>query len=118
MSIYACDVVSNRSVADYLEEQKKIMLAAKLDELAGMRFSIILTAKWQGSDEITAERRYELQTELSILRSLYLNELDEIAMTFGVEKAIAAKEEIERTVTVPDDMATAMILVEPDQLYF
>lgn len=100
------------------DEQQNAMFAASAEELAGLRFSILLTAKWEASDTVTDERRAELRTELSNLRSLYLDQIDKFAMAFGVQSAIEAKEEIERSVELPDDMVTAMIPIEPEELYF
>ena len=118
MPTYMCDDASVNSVADSIKKQKKLLLAAKREELAGLRFSIILTAQWEASDTLPADRRAELRTELFNLRSLYLDKIDEIAMSFGVQKAIQTKEEIERTVAIPNDMTPDMMPIESEQLYF
>ena len=68
-----------------------------------MRFAIILTARWAASDSESPEHRAELRADLALLRKHYSNKIDEIAMTFGVEQAMKAKEEVERTVVVPRD---------------
>ncbi len=69
-----------------------------------MRFSIILTARWADSDSESAERRAELRGDLAQLRKHYGDKIDEIAMTFGVAKAMKAKEDVERSVVVPRDL--------------
>ena len=43
------------------------------------------------------ERRAELRDELVLLRKHYGDKVDEIAMTFGVQKAMKTKEQVERT---------------------
>ena len=101
-----------------LDQLESAMLASQTEELAGLRFSILLTGKWETSETVTGERRAELRQELSILRSLYLNQLDEIAMTFGVRKAMELKEEIEHTVVLPDDVSPTAIPAEWEELYF
>jgi hypothetical protein len=118
MSTYTCGVASINSVADYLEEQKRMLLAAKREELAGLRFSIILTAEWEALEILPASRRADLRTELSNLRSLYLDKIDEFAMVFCVQTAMKTKEEVEHTVAIPDDMIDSIMSMESDQLYF
>jgi hypothetical protein len=71
-----------------------------------LRFSIILTARWADSDSESPDRRAELRADLAQLRKHYGDKIDEIAMTFGVDQAMKAKEEVERTVVVPRDIVT------------
>ena len=85
----------------YIRETRDELLAYETDELAAVRFSIILTARWAASDDEPPERRAELRGELELLRKHYGDKIDEIAMTFGVQQAMATKEEVERTVVVP-----------------
>jgi hypothetical protein len=119
MSTSSQDTASmNTVVADYLEEKRKLTLAAKTEELAGLRFSILLTSKWTVSESLADERRAELRTELSNLRSLYVEKIDEIAMAFGVQVAIEAKEEIEHEVFVPEEMNECVLPMDTDQLHF
>jgi hypothetical protein len=118
MSTYPQDAASMNIVADYLEEKRKQTLAANTEELAGLRFSILLTSKWTVSESLGDERRAELRTELSNLRSLYLDKIDAIAMAFGVQIAMETKEEIERDVAVPDGMGEYVLPMDTDQLYF
>lgn len=89
----------------YVRETRDVLLAYDIEELAVLRFSIILTARWQASDREISTRRAELRGELALLRKHYEDKVDEIAMTFGVDAAIKAKEEVERTVIVPRDAA-------------
>lgn len=88
----------------YTNEKQEAAFTVAMDELAGLRFSILLTSAWESSDAITKRRRGELRTELTRLRPRYLNKLDEIAMNFGVQAAMAAKEEVEYMVELPTDM--------------
>ena len=89
----------------YEFETPAALLACDTDELSALRFSIILTARWAASDSETPERRGELRADLAQLRKHYGDKIDEIAMTFGVDQAMKAKEEVERTVVVPRDTA-------------
>jgi hypothetical protein len=93
-------------------------LAAFLQELAGLRFSIVLLARWEASDSVDQENRAELRHELKHLRALYLETIDELAMNFGVQQAMDAKKEVERTVEVPRDMMPPLKTRENEQLYF
>ncbi len=85
----------------YIRETREVLLAYETEELAALRFSIILTARWAESDDEDPERRAELRDDLVLLRKHYGDKIDEIAMTFGVEQAMKTKEEVERTVVVP-----------------
>jgi len=88
----------------YVKETREAVLAYETGELAALRFSIILTARWEASDDEDPQQRAELRADLSLLRRHFGDKIDEIAMTFGVEEAIKAKEEVERAVVVPRDM--------------
>ena len=118
MSTHILDTASIKPTARSLDELESALLAAQTDELAGLRFSLLLTGKWEASDTLPAERRAELREELSNLRSLYLDQIDEIAMTFGVQTAIDVKEEIECTVAIPDDMRPSEMPLDQEELYF
>jgi hypothetical protein len=85
----------------FVQEQREQMLAIEMEELAGLRFSIVITAKWEASGDEDAQRREELRIELNDLRKRYLDKVDQIAMVFGVAEAMQAKEEVERNVTLP-----------------
>jgi hypothetical protein len=80
----------------YFQEDSEKLFVANTEELASLRYSVILTAKWEASEAEDAERQAELRTELNQLRYLYFDKIDQIAMNFGVQKAINAKEEAER----------------------
>ncbi len=54
------------------------------EELAALRFSIILTARWEASDDESPSVAPSLRGELALLRNHYGDKIDEIAMTFGV----------------------------------
>ena len=88
----------------YIQESREALLAYDIEELAALRFSIILTARWEASDNEDPQQRAELRADLSLLRRHYGDKIDEIAMTFGVEEAMKAKDEVERSVVVPRDM--------------
>jgi hypothetical protein len=96
----------------------EVSLSALTQELAGLRFSILLLARWEGSREVDADNRAELREELAHLRALYLDTVDEMAMAFGVQQAMQAKEAVEHTVTVPMDMMPPLKTRESEQLYF
>lgn len=76
-------------------------LAACTEDLARLRFSIVLTAKWEASERGDALHRKELHTDLEQLHGLYFRKIDEIAMNFGVQEAMEAKEKVERAMSVP-----------------
>ena len=85
----------------YILETREELLAYETEELAALRFSIILTARWESSGGEDAEHRADLREDLEILRNHYGDKLDELAMTFGIDQAVKIKEHIERTVIVP-----------------
>ena len=91
-----------------IRETREALLAYETEELGALRFSIILTARWEASDEENLEQRAELRAELALLRRHYDDKIDEIAMTFGVADAMRAKDRVERTVTVPRDLKPFM----------
>lgn len=82
-------------------ERHEETLTAAVDELAHLRFAIILTARWESEEDESMERRKELRGELAHLRVLYFDQIDEMAMSFGVQFAMDAQQEVERTVIVP-----------------
>ncbi len=88
----------------YIKESREAMLSYETEELAALRFSIILTARWEASEDQDPQQRAELRADLSLLRRHYGDKIDELAMTFGVEEAMKAKDYVERTVVVPRDM--------------
>jgi hypothetical protein len=88
----------------YIKESREAMLAYETEELTALRFSIILTARWEASDDEDPQQRAELRADLSLLRRHFGDKIDEIAMTFGVEEAMKARDTVERTVVVPRDV--------------
>jgi hypothetical protein len=96
MSIHVLAAASIDLGSPYFQEDFQKLFATKTEELASLRYSIVLTAKWEASKSENAERQSDLRAELVQLRRLYSDKIDQIAMTFGVRKAIAAKEEAER----------------------
>jgi conjugal transfer/entry exclusion protein len=86
-------------------ENKQACLSNAVDQLAGLRFSIVLSARWESSGSLSGDARTELQDDLRQLRSRYSSKIDEIAMNYGVQAAMAAQERVEREITVPKNMA-------------
>ena len=103
MFTYLVDEISTRdhSEGGSATEAKEAKLAASIDELARLRISAVLTARFATSPNQPPERQEELRERLAELRRQYFDKIDQIAMTLGVETAMKAKEEVERTVSVP-----------------
>ena len=99
-------------------EKRETQLAAHKEELADLRFSIILTARWEMSGSADAERRNELRAELACLRRSYTHKIDEIAMAFCVQDAMQAQQEVEREVNLGSNITPLMTSSESDQLCF
>ena len=95
------DLATIGPASRYIRETRDELLTYETEDLAAVRFSIILTARWADSDDETPERRAELRSELDLLRKHYGDKIDEIAMTFGVQQAMQTRDEVERTVIVP-----------------
>jgi hypothetical protein len=85
----------------FVQEQRENLLASEVEELASLRFSIVITAKWESSYDEDPDHRAELRGELACLRWQYNEKIDDIAMEFGVAEAMKAKEDVERSVTLP-----------------
>ena len=98
------DLATIGPASRYIRDTRVELLDYETEELAALRFSIILTARWAASDDEPPERRAELRDELELLRQHYGDKIDEIAMTFGVQQAMEAQNEVERTVVVPRDL--------------
>ncbi len=98
------DLAANGLASRYIRETSAELLDYETEELAALRFSIVLTARWADSEDEPPERRAELRDELELLRQHYGDKIDEIAMTFGVQKAIETQNQVERTVVVPRDV--------------
>lgn len=92
------------AASQYIRESREALLEYEREELAALRFSIILTARWEASEEESPEQRAELRGDLVLLRRHYEDKIDAIAMTFGVIEAMKAKDQVERTVVVPHDL--------------
>jgi hypothetical protein len=88
----------------YVRNRPQTSLSDAVEQLAGFRFSIVLSARWENSGVLDAHARAELRDELCQLRSLYSDKIDEIAMNYGVQAAIDAKESVEREVILPNAM--------------
>jgi hypothetical protein len=84
-----------------VQEKKESLLTAEIEELARLRLSIVLTAKWEADRDEDEERRKELRAELENLRRCYFEKIDHIAMAFSVAEAMKAKEQVERGLTLP-----------------
>jgi hypothetical protein len=93
-------------------------LAASREELGGLRFLIVLAGRWAASKSVDPQCRAELRTELENLHALYFEKVDAIAMHFGVQEAMDAQREVERTVTVPRSMMPAISPDDHERLYF
>ncbi len=91
--------------SSYVLDRLQASLSDSVEQLAGLRFSIVLSARWESSGILSGHARTELRDELRQLRSKYANKIDEIAMTYGVQAAIDAQEGVEREVVVPKNMA-------------
>jgi hypothetical protein len=89
----------------YALERRQVTLSDAVEQLAGLRFSIVLSAKWESSGILSGHARTELRDELRQLRWKYSHKIDEIAINYGVQAAIDAQEEVEREVEVPKNMA-------------
>lgn len=107
MSLAAVENLSVSRGAAHAGGGESATLAGVMDELVRLRFSILLTARWAEAENEDPDRRGELRAELEELRSLYFDGIDEIAMRFGVQQAMNAKEEVERDVVLPREQAEA-----------
>ncbi len=112
MSTSLFDAVSIGPASRFAHQDEENLLAASTIELAGLRFSIILTARWEAAACDDLERRNELRAELEDLRRQYSQKIDEIAMSSGIQNAIDAKEKVERAVAIPLGMDLS---IEPDR---
>ena len=54
----------------YAYDDAEALLAGSTEQLAHLRFTIILVARWVSSRSITPQRRKELRTELARLRDV------------------------------------------------
>lgn len=103
MSIATVEKLSLSPGTSHACERRQASLANAIDELVRLRFSVLLTARWAEAETEDPDRRGELRVELAELRKFYFDEIDDIAMKFGVQEAMNAKEEVERNVVVPGD---------------
>ena len=89
----------------FVVENNSDSICDAVEQLAGLRFAIVLSARWESAGVLDPDDCAELRTELCNLRSRYNNLIDHIAMKYGVQAAMAAQEGVEREVTVPKNMA-------------
>lgn len=79
-------------------------LAVLTEKLADLRFLIILTARWERSENVDREERILMRSDLVRLRKQYADMIDEIAMSFGVQQAMDAQHDVERRVQIPAEI--------------
>ncbi len=118
MPVSISDAISTCPASRSEREKEETPLAAIINDLAVLRFSIVVTAKWEVAESEDAERRTELRTELSNLRHLYFEKLDQIAMTFGVGPAMKAKEDVEGKFKTSREIKLDVMPRDAGQLYF
>ena len=98
MSIAILEGPESESISLVLPQ---VPLEAGIERLGELRFLLVLTARLEGSGSIEPERRLKLRRDLGRLRRQYTDKIDEIAMGFGVQQAMDAKDLVEKTVKVP-----------------
>jgi hypothetical protein len=101
MSIQTQIASSTDPVIECVFDREEAQYAAKTGELAGLRLSVLLTAKWESEEDAGTDSREQLRAELDHFRNLYFDKIDEIAMTFGIQKAMDAKRNVEHSVELP-----------------
>jgi hypothetical protein len=114
MPTHTLDAASIDPGTPYIHKKQLDLLKASIEELANLRSSIILTARWEASASEDLERRGELRDELEDLRRQYSQKIDDIAMSFGIPLAMNVKEEVERTITLPRGMDRSLAPSEDD----
>jgi hypothetical protein len=102
----------------FVIEQQQASLSDAVEQLAALRFSILLSAKWENSGLFGAGVRADMRDELGRTRNLYNNKIDEIAMNYGVQAAIQAKEGVEREVSIPKNMMPPRVPKQDDRVWF
>ena len=76
-------------------------LATCTEKLASLRFLVVLAARRESSGGVAFSSREQAHGELALLRRQYSALIDEIAMNFGVQEAMDAKEMVEKKVSLP-----------------
>jgi len=115
MSMATFDSISFLSPAGCAREKEQRSLSARSEELSGLWFAILLTARWEAQETESDERREDLQAELDLLRQQYYGAIDEIAMTFGVSQAMATLQSVERSVQLPKEIKRRKIRVRCEE---
>ena len=104
--------------AVHIRLKREANVAAMTQELAGLRFSILLLARWESGRAMDAASLKGLRKELAELRTLYEDKVDSLAMSFGVQQAMETQRRVERSVQVPRGMMPPLRHQEQEQLYF
>ena len=99
----------------YINEARGEQLSAAVEELAVLRFCIILTARWESTETEDLEQRDQLRSELVVLRKQYGDKIDDIAMDFGVSHAMTVKQEVERNVILPREVRVSGLPVQCEE---
>jgi hypothetical protein len=95
------------SGARFAHQTREALLGGAIEQLAELRGSILLTAECEADAGHEPRRRAELRRDLEQLRRSYRARIDSIAMSFGVDAAMKAKEKVERTVTLAPPVVAA-----------
>lgn len=83
-------------------------LATATEKLAALRFFILLTARREGLESADPEASEHMHNDLVWLRAQYFDMIDDIAMRYGVQQAMDAKQAVEHEVSVPRDWPSVM----------
>ena len=99
------------------QEKSAGPLTALTEKLGELRFFIILTARWESSNDVDREERSVMRSDLLRLRKQYSDKIDEIAMSFGVQQAMNAQREVEHSIHVPAEIrpSSCMDLIDDDE---
>jgi len=117
MSSRPHDAIPDSPASRFIVEKQETLLTLKSEELAGIYFSILLTARWEAAERTDSDLRGELRNDLANLRARYYDKIDEIAMTCGVKAAMDAKKSVERSVMLPREHAASATNSAEKQYY-
>lgn len=92
---------STDSIPRSLLNRTENSLAARIDELASLRFSLMLAARYADSENQKVGHRDELRARLKVLRRQYSEKIDEIAIGLSATDTMRVLEQVEQNVVIP-----------------
>ena len=98
MLTFLPNVAEERQLPLVEDDRNQSPIKGATEALKRLRFTIVTTGQVEADSRIRLTERVKLRSELAELRAWYLDQVDEIAMQFGVAGALKIKKQVEKDI--------------------